>query len=163
MALQAISKCLQHMGFHFSNSVTSLVMYNMDNDFIIFLIYVDDIFVTGNNTSLIQSIIDKLHSTFSLKDLEAMNFFLGMEVVRTSNTFYLIQSKYIFKLLEKVQLHETRPYTSPMQHEKVLSKYDGEILDVTLYRTVIRASQYCILTIPDIGYSVKVVSILPPA
>lgn len=105
-----------------------------------FFIYVDDMLMIRNNTLLIEYVIDKPHSTFSFKDLRVVNYFLSIQVVRTSNTLYFTQSKYIFELLKKVKFHETRSYDTLMQQGKVLSKYDGEILeDSTQYITIIRA------------------------
>jgi hypothetical protein len=39
------------------------------------LIYVDDIIVIGNNSSLISCLIQKLHSAFSLKKLGKLEYF----------------------------------------------------------------------------------------
>lgn len=68
--------------------VTSIII-------LILLIYVDDIVVTGNNPLLFQKTIVKLNSTFSLKDLVDLSYFLEMEVTRTSDSFYLSQQKYV--------------------------------------------------------------------
>lgn len=106
--------------------------------------------------ALILSIIDKLHATFSLNNLGIVSYFLGIEVHKISDITHLDQREYITNLLEKVQLHETIPYMIPMQIGKVLSKYDGKVLDdATLYKIVIGILQYYILTRPNIAYTIN--------
>ena len=56
---------------------------------IILLIYVDDIIVTGNSNAEIEQLISNLSSTFALKDLRNLNFFLGIEVIRNDDTLML--------------------------------------------------------------------------
>lgn len=53
------------------------------------LIYVDDIIITGNNTSQISSLIAQLDNMFSMKDLGPLSYFLGMEIKRNSQAMYL--------------------------------------------------------------------------
>ena len=45
----------------------------------ILLLYVDDLFVTGED-GLIVDTKRKLHAEFEMKDLGMMHYFLGMEV-----------------------------------------------------------------------------------
>lgn len=56
-------------------------------DMVLFLIYVDNIVLSSSNQGLIQNMIDKLHSTFTLKDLDVLNFFLGIEIVQGTDNF----------------------------------------------------------------------------
>ena len=44
------------------------------------LIYVDDIIVIGNNSSLIRCLIQKLHSAFSLKKLGKLEYFIRVHM-----------------------------------------------------------------------------------
>lgn len=53
--------CLLEWGFHGSNSNASMIIYKYDDGFIVFLIYIDDIIVTRNNSGLIQTFINKLN------------------------------------------------------------------------------------------------------
>ncbi|GJW89459.1 ribonuclease H-like domain-containing protein [Tanacetum coccineum] len=46
------------------------------------LIYVDDIILTASSSVLLQHIIDSLHKEFDMTDLEALNYFLGISVIR---------------------------------------------------------------------------------
>lgn len=66
--------CLVHWGFKYSALDSSMLLYAFRNDFIIFLLYLDDIVITESNSQLIQEMIDNLHKTFTLKDLRKLNF-----------------------------------------------------------------------------------------
>ena len=60
------------------------------------LVYVDDIILTGNSTSLIQQLTNKLHTAFSLKQLGHLDYFMDLEIKYLSNNSILMtQSKYI--------------------------------------------------------------------
>lgn len=52
-----LSGCLTDWGFRRFNSNAYMMVYNKNGDFIIFLIYVDDIKITVNNFKLIQYFI----------------------------------------------------------------------------------------------------------
>lgn len=51
----------------------------------IILVYVDDIIISGSDKKLIND----LHMTFSKKDLDAFNYFLGIHVTRIGDTLHL--------------------------------------------------------------------------
>ncbi|KAH9652916.1 retrovirus-related pol polyprotein from transposon RE1 [Citrus sinensis] len=67
------------------------------------IFYVDDIIVTGSNSAQIQQVIINLQTTFALKDLGELHFFLGIQVTKTDTGLHLSQSKYIADLLTKKQ------------------------------------------------------------
>lgn len=72
-----------------------MLLSNTKVDMVVFLIYMYDIVVIGNNTPLIQSVVSKLNEIFALNDLGSLNNFLGIEVVRTYKVFHLCQKKHI--------------------------------------------------------------------
>lgn len=82
-------------GFKCSQADSCMMVCVTSITILILLIYVDDIVVTENNPLLFQKTILKLNSTFSLKDLVDLSYFLEMEVTRTSDSFYLSQQKYV--------------------------------------------------------------------
>ncbi|KAL2492715.1 cysteine-rich RLK (RECEPTOR-like protein kinase) 8 [Abeliophyllum distichum] len=67
-------------GFTNSHADTSLFILHSGDTTIYLLVYVDDIIITGTNTNIIQRYIDLLAQRFSIKDLGALSYFLGIEV-----------------------------------------------------------------------------------
>jgi hypothetical protein len=85
---------------------------------------VDDIIITGSSNSLIQTVIQKLNSEFSLKDLGKLDYFLGIEVHHSaSGSLLLSQTKYIRDLLTKAKMESANSIASPMASSTKLSKF----------------------------------------
>lgn len=59
------------------------------------MVYVDDIFITGNNSKFIDSFIQALSTKFSLQDLGMIHQFLGVEVIPTPTDLFLSQHRHI--------------------------------------------------------------------
>ena len=77
----------------------------MDNEPLILVMYVDDLFLTGNE-KLIEWCKKKLASEFEMKDLGLMHYFLGLEVWRRKKEIFLSQGKYIIDILDVgLQVH----------------------------------------------------------
>jgi len=65
----------------------------------IFLVYVDDLLLTGNNDNFISQFKATLAAKFSLKDLGRPSHFLGVELIPTSSGIFLSQQHYIRDIL----------------------------------------------------------------
>ena len=69
------------MGFTKSDANPNLYYKIVDDEPMILVIYVDDLFLIGNE-KLIAWYKKKLASEFEMKDLGLMHYFLGLEVWR---------------------------------------------------------------------------------
>jgi len=118
---------------------------------------VDDIIVTGNNSKLIHSLVSQMNSVFSLKNLDELDYFLGIEVQRQQDgSLILTQSKYIRDILTKTNMDESNPILSPMVGGCKLTKFGFEdSSDPTLYRSIVVALQYATITRPENSFSVN--------
>lgn len=94
------------LNWKFRNSKvdTSLFFYRDGQVIILVLIYVDDIIMNGNDTLKMRSFIAELNKRFTLKDLGALHFYLGIEIHRDESGMYLTQTQYIEDLLRKTTL-----------------------------------------------------------
>lgn len=63
------------------------------------LVYVDDVIIADNGTSLVQSLFNSLDKQFVLKGLENLNYFLSFQVHHLHYGFILNQEKYVDNLL----------------------------------------------------------------
>jgi len=121
----------------------------------IFLIYVDDIIVTGPDTEAISQLICNLQKDFALKDLGPLHYFLGVEALFDKHGLFLSQRRYITELLKKTNMLNANGVSSPMSSSASLSQFTGDAFsDDTLYRRVVGSLQYLSITRPDIAFAV---------
>ncbi|GMI66032.1 hypothetical protein HRI_000272500 [Hibiscus trionum] len=144
------------LGFVESKADPSLFLLLNGHDVTYLIVYVDDILITGNATSTIDNVISELHNKFSLKDLGLLQFFLGLEVTRSSNGLFLSQKKFLSELLYKVGLQGSNSASTPMPPNFKLSRFDGDPFpNAQLYRSTVGALQYLTHTRPDVAFAVN--------
>lgn len=78
------------------------------------MVYVDDIVITGSNTTLIANFIQALADRFSLKDPTDLQYFLGIEGTRTSQGLHFMQRKYIMDFLVNTNMVAAKPVLTPL-------------------------------------------------
>ncbi|KAF5443514.1 hypothetical protein F2P56_036064 [Juglans regia] len=155
----ALKQALLAFGFINAKSDSSLFVFHDGPLLAYCLVYVDDLILTGNNSTFVASIIEKLGKQFSIKDLGSLHFFLGVEVLPTKNGLFLSQHKYIRDLLAKTSMDGAKDVTTPLSTSVPLKLSDGSSsVDSTEYRRVIGALQYLSLTQPDISFAVNKLS-----
>lgn len=83
-----LTKFLVYLGFILSTNDHSLFTKSSTNSFIIALVCVDDILLTGSCISDIQPVKKALHDQFTIKDLGSASYFLGMELLFHSYWYF---------------------------------------------------------------------------
>ena len=103
----------------------SMFVYHQGNTTAYLLLYVDDIILTATTTTLLRQLTDRLHAEFALKDLGPLHYFLGIEVVRRADGFFLHQRKYARELLDRAGMLNCKPAATPVDTKTKLSTTDG--------------------------------------
>ncbi|CAH9123451.1 unnamed protein product, partial [Cuscuta epithymum] len=156
---QELKHFLLQLGFVNSRADTSLFIYHHHNHLIYILVYVDDIVITGSSSDFIEALIRDLGSRFSLKDLGALSFFLGIEVIPHRDGILLSQQRYILDLLSRTKMSACNGVSTPLASTAKLSLTSGQPLDdPEEYRSVVGSLQYLALTRPDVSYAVNKLS-----
>jgi Reverse transcriptase (RNA-dependent DNA polymerase) len=156
---QKLSETLILLGFKPASSDPSLFLYRKGADLMFLLVYVDDIILTGNNTSLLHYFTKLLDQKFTIKNLDNLHFFLGIEVTQHDTGLILTQSRYIYSILERAKMTGAKPVSTPMATSPALSKFEGiSMSDPLLDRNIIGALQYATISRPDIAFAVNRVS-----
>ncbi|CAJ2668996.1 unnamed protein product [Trifolium pratense] len=152
-----LATTLIQFGFKASKCDPSLFIYSHNRQVVYLLVYVDDIIITGSSLTLVQHLVTKLDSVFSLKQLGNLDYFLGIEVKHlTDGSLLLTQSKYIKDLLVKTNMIDSNPIATPMMSSCKLSKVGSDsVADPTLYRSVVGSLQYATITRPEISFAVN--------
>ena len=105
------------LSFSFTQSQydPSLFLQRTSNGIVVLLVYVDDIMVTDSDMAAISTIHKLLHSTFHMKDLGQLTYFLGLEVLHRPQGLFLNQNKYIQDLVQLARLTDTTSVDTPMK------------------------------------------------
>ncbi|GAA0142614.1 transmembrane signal receptor [Lithospermum erythrorhizon] len=135
-----------------------------DVDFLILLLYVDDMLIVGKNIAMINDLKTKLSTTFEMKDWGKAEHILGMQITRDRNKkkLWLSQEQYILKVLQRFNMFTAKPVSCPLgTHFKLSSKHspqkesEMEIMRGVPYASAVGSLTYAMIcTRPDIAYSV---------
>nr|XP_020174463.1 uncharacterized mitochondrial protein AtMg00810-like [Aegilops tauschii subsp. strangulata] len=152
---QRIDVFLQTLGFISTRSDASLFVYHHGAATAYLLIYVDDIILTASTAEQLQRLTAHLRDEFALKELGPLHYFLGIEVVRWPDGFFLHQQRYAHELLERAGMLNRNPATTPIDTKaKVSALESSPASDAAFYRSIVGALQYLTLTRPDLQYVV---------
>jgi len=142
-----------------SNSDHSLFIKKTPTNFTALLVYVDDIILAGNSMEEIEHIKGLLHSTFKIKNLGELKYFLGIEVARSKKGIHLCQRKYALDILEETGMLGSKPCSTPfLSDTKSLYKTENYLSNPSSYRRLIGKLLYLTNTRPDLCFSVNLLS-----
>lgn len=148
-------------GFVQSKSDSSLFYKHTSEAFLMLLVYVDDIILTGSSSSHIDAVKKYLSTQFKLKDLGHLKYFLGLEIARSKNGIYIHQRKYALNLLSTAGLLGSKPSSITMEAQHNLKTDSGTQLstaEASSYRRLVEQLIYLTITRPDITYAVHILS-----
>ncbi|GAA0163745.1 transmembrane signal receptor [Lithospermum erythrorhizon] len=126
-----LTSALHEYGFTQSHADHTLFTYQHGTDLLAVLVYVDDILVATNNSTLYVSIKQYLHHCFQLKDLGPLKYFWVL----------------------------TKPVSTPLPENHHLAANPGSVFsEAARYRRIVGRILYLTLTRPDIMYAVHILS-----
>ena len=136
---------------HKPGSLKSDVDSNMyfkvvENQPMILVLYVDDIFLTREERP-ISECQREITSYFEMKDLGLMCYFLGLDIWQRNDEIFLSQGKYIVDILHGFGIVDCKSMNTPMDsylrkpHE---TEVESDLVDPTLYRQLIGSLMYLI-------------------
>jgi hypothetical protein len=96
---------LTSLGFTKSKANSNIYFKVMNDEPVILLLYVDDLFLNGEE-NLITDCKKKLVAKFEMKDLGLMHYFLGLEVWQSPEKIFLNQGKYAVEILKRFDMLE---------------------------------------------------------
>lgn len=157
------------LGYHKAQSDQCVFMKKyVEGDFIILLLYVDDMLIVGNSTKRIALLKKTLGKSFAMKDLGPAKQILGLKISRdgSKKKLWLSQEGYIENVLERFNMQNAKSDCSPLAGQHKLSnkqcptiKKEKEVLKKVPYQSTVGSLMYAMVcTRPDIAYAVGVVS-----
>lgn len=146
---QRFSDFLLELGFQESTCDYSLFVFSKKGVYLILLI-------TSNSPYQISRLVQRLGTLFSMKDLGPLHYFLGVEVKYYGTAMHLCQAKYALDLLSHTKFIETKSISTPVPSGQKPIAHVRESYDKPeVYRSVVGALQYLIITRLDLSYIVN--------
>ncbi|PKU70250.1 Retrovirus-related Pol polyprotein from transposon TNT 1-94 [Dendrobium catenatum] len=126
---------LHTQGFRTSSSDPSLMIFQQSNIQIYFLIYVDDLIVTGNNEAAVRTLRSKLQNRFNTRNRGHLSQFLGITALPTSDGLLLHQRRYAQSILQRAGMTNCKPTATPIIAKSHNSSQPSKpFFDPLLYR-----------------------------
>lgn len=153
-----IDNYLQQMGFVKSDADRNFYYLMVEDEPLILVLYVDDIFLTGTS-GLIEDCKRNLAAEFDMKDLGLMHYFIGLEVWQKDGVIFLGQGRYTTKILKRFRMQDCRPMSTPMITScRKIDALEDKDVDPTLYRQPIDSLMYLVNTRLGICFTVNTLS-----
>ena len=94
-----------------------------------------------------------------MTDMGLLKYFLGIEVEKNENNFFISQAKYINEVLERFNMQDCKAAITPTLRGLKLSKEDNsKDFDPSLYKRIVGNLMYLNATRPDIMHVVRLIS-----
>jgi uncharacterized membrane protein YciS (DUF1049 family) len=153
-----LDKYLQDTGFKRGTIYKNIYFKMKGNDFLIVLVYVDDIIIGSNNASLAQWFSSAMQSEFKISMTGELSFFLGLQITQRFEGLFLSQEKYLREMLKRFQMEDSTPMSTPMVTGCKLRKDDDSPnVDQSSYMSMIGSLLYIIASRPYIMHVVGMV------
>jgi transposase InsO family protein len=163
---------LKELGFVQSDQEPCVYIKQTNEGIIILALYVDDLVVAATTDRMVDEIRDELSHYFELSDLGHLSWYLGVQVLRNTDTgiIGLSQERYIRDSLVNLEMTTIKPASSPMRSNiDVASLYhaanvveeeeEASGIRQRLYRKAIGTLMYTMVaTRPDIAFAVSFLS-----
>ena len=150
---------LLQFSFEQSKYDSSLFLRKTTTGCVILLVYVENIIITGTDSSLITSLQQQLKDSFHMKNLGTLTYFLGLEVHRDSSGVFLNQHKYTQDLISLAGLQDSYSVDTPLKLNVKYRREEGDLLpDPTIFRQLVGSLNYLTITRPNISFTVQQVS-----
>ena len=88
-----IDSHLENQGFKRSENEPTLYVKRLESGkLVIISLYVDDLMITGEDSSSVQEFKMEMMKEFDMSDLGEMKYFLGLEITQTSEGSFCLKS-----------------------------------------------------------------------
>ena len=146
-----------------------LFTWRQKGKLIMIVLYVDDLLIASNDAEKLKQVKSHLSSVFQMKDLGEPKNYLGITIQRNRQERNIVmhQADYTERVLEKFNMKECKPQSTPMVTRQVknrnkkikLNTEDSETIEELKkvpYREAIGSLMYLAnATRPDIAYAVN--------
>lgn len=158
---EEFEKALKEIGF--KNSEVDRCIYFLDRnnvkENIYVVLYVDDLVIATADKRGLNKFKTYLMQKFKMVDLNEIKLFLGMRIIRNNNMLTIDQTEYIKSLLDKFEMSDCNPVSTPFESKVDYSKLNDDVYYESPCRQAIGCLMYLMIcTRPDLSISVNLLS-----
>ncbi|GJY80488.1 uncharacterized mitochondrial protein-like protein [Tanacetum coccineum] len=154
-----LDSTLKEIGFQHCMQEKAVYKAVTNGEFIIVVVYVDDLFMTGTSLDCINEFKRRMASQFEMSNLGELTYYLGIEVSQGKDYVEIKQERYAMKISKVARMEDCNLALCPMEPGLKLSKAKDEPeVEAIQYRKMVGCLRYLLHTRPDLTYSVGVVS-----
>lgn len=151
---ETLSQYLVERGFRRGVVDHTLFVKDDDDDTLLVQVYVDDIIFGSTNPRMCSDFEAVMREKFEMSSMGEMNLFLGIQVDQLDTGIFIHQTKYVHDILSRFNMLEAKEVPTPLTEATRLSPDpEGELIDQTLYRSMIGSLMYLTASRPDVMYA----------
>ena len=157
---------LEGIGYRSAQTVEGVSIRKGDKNTDYLVLYVDDMLIFTEEEDEAREIVSLLQKIYEIKDLGDAEYFLGIKISRPhKNRIELSQTEYIKELLERFEIQDCKPCSTPLtptptlyeQHERTADEQRD--MENVPYREAIGALLFLSTrTRPDIAVPITVLA-----
>nr|GEU57707.1 retrovirus-related Pol polyprotein from transposon TNT 1-94 [Tanacetum cinerariifolium] len=115
----------------------------------------DGIIFSSTKKSWCNEFEELMKNRFQMSSMGELTFFLGLQVKQKEDGIFIIQDKYVAKILKKFDFLSVKTASTAIETQKPLVKdEEAADVDVHLYRSMIGSLMYLTASRPDIMFAV---------
>ena len=143
-----LNSYLLELSFKQSDADPCIYIKNANDTKIVLAVYVDDLIIMTDTESDMTDIKHALESKFEMKDLGELHYCLGITVERDSSRIRLNQKFYLTQVLERFDMLNANPVSTPADCSVRLQNNDNvsKPVDASLYQAMV--GSHCTLLSP---------------
>ena len=135
---ERIDASLCNLGLHRINFDPNLYFLHKGNQVLLLLLYVDDLFITGSCSKLINWLKSFLQETYDMTDLGLIKKYLGVTFDYLPHGIFIHQREYALSILNDFAPLDLKPAKTPLPAEQTLcSKTNTRSVDSTAYSQLV--------------------------
>ncbi|KAL2251030.1 uncharacterized protein LOC110012929 [Sesamum indicum] len=136
-----------------------LFILRTDAVFLVLLVYVDDVLLTGNSLEAMTDVKLYLDKLFTITDLGHAKYFLSLELAHSSHGTYISQQKYLLDIVRDCLLTEATPTATPLPPGIKFDVSSSALIAAPdCYRRLVGCLLYLGFSRPDISFAVQQLS-----
>ncbi|UYV84441.1 hypothetical protein LAZ67_X002182 [Cordylochernes scorpioides] len=152
-----INEILYQLGMIRTKCDSCVYKLQRGEEYAILGLYVDDLIIAGTSKEINDNLALEIEKYVTLTEKKDSEPFIGIEIKRAEDGFYLFQTHYIDTILHRFGLDECKSVQTPGDQNQNLDEYlDSKPVDKTVYQEMIGSLMYLSTgTRPDISFNVS--------